>query len=101
MPTDIISPILAWLIEVVIYKNRNGTLEIILNIIGYTIVLFFSLVYNEIIICNCFGLNRKTKKYLERKQREEFSSIIDNDNDDDNDNNENNNEVIELKNGMD
>jgi len=63
-----------------------------LNSIGYFLVLLSSLIYNEIIIFNFFGLNRNTKKYLEIRQREELSSIINNDED---------NGIIELKNDID
>ena len=63
-----------------------------MNSIGYFLVLLSSLIYNEIIIFNFFGLNRNTKKYLEIRQREELSSIINNDED---------NGIIELKNDID
>jgi len=109
MVTDIISPILSWIVKV-FDKNQYEALNIILNIIGYSIVLFSSLIYNEIIICNFFGLNKNTKKFLDKEQREELSSIIDNDNYDDNDNgndndgnngNANTDEPIKLKNEFD
>jgi len=81
MITDIINPIINWIISLFIDKERHTSIEIILNSIGYFLVLFSSLIYNEIIIFNFFGLNRKTKKYLEIKQREELNSIIDDDDD--------------------
>ena len=103
MITDIISPILSLIYKGFTGGKTFGTLDIILNIIGYSIVLLFSLIYNEIIICNFFGLNRNTKKFLEREQREELSSIIDgDDDDDDNDNNKDtDDEPIKLKNEID
>ena len=106
MVTDIISPMLKWIFNVFEDKSAYGALDIILNIIGYSIVLFFSLIYNEIIICNFFGLNKSTKKFLDREQREELALIIDNKNDNDDDNDDNNNndnfdEPIILKNEMD
>ena len=82
MVTDIINPIIRWIV-LLIRKEENRTLNIILNNIGYSLVLFSSLIYNEIIILNCCGLNNKTKKYHEEKQRQELS-IIDNYNDTDN-----------------
>ena len=103
MITDIISPILSLIYKGIITEEKNfETLDIILIIIGYSIVLFFSLIYNEIIICNFFGLNRNTKKFLEREQRNELSSIIDGDvDDDDNDNNKDtDDEPIKLKNEL-
>ena len=60
--------------------------------------LIASLIYNEIIICNFCNLYRYTKKYLEEKQKEEFTILkrieIDNshmnENDDENYNDNNN-----------
>ena len=79
MITDIINPIISWIISLFIDKEGHTSIEIILNSIGYFLVLFSSLIYNEIIIFNFFGLNGNTKKYLEIKQREELNSIIDDD----------------------
>jgi hypothetical protein len=84
MVTDIIHPIIKWIISLFKNGKEYKILDIILNSIGYSLVLFFSLIYNEIIISNFFGLNRKTIKYLDEKQREETSSIIDNFDDEDN-----------------
>ena len=81
MVTDLINPIIGWTISLFINEQEYKTIEIILNIIGYFIVLFSSLIYNEIIICNFFGLNRNTKKFLEEKQREELLLIRNNDDD--------------------
>ena len=78
MVTDIINPIIIWIFT--LFKNgkdENKTLVIILNNIGYFLVFFSSLINNEIIILNFCGLNKNTKKYLEEKQKEEFSSILD------------------------
>ena len=79
MVTDIIHPIINWIISLSENEKdkQNKTLEIILNSIGYFLVLFSSLIYNEIIILNFYGLNKNTKNYLEEKQREELSSILD------------------------
>ena len=54
--------IIKWIISLFIDKEGHTSIEIILNSIGYFLVLFSSLIYNEIIIFNCFGLNGKTKK---------------------------------------
>ena len=48
-----------------------------MNSIGYFLVLFCSLIYNEFVIFNFYGLNKNTKKYIDKKQREELLSIID------------------------
>ena len=85
MVTDIINPIIKRIVSLFPKGNKINTLDIILNSIGYSLVFFSSLIYNELIILNFFGLNSKTKKYLEEKQKEELS-IIDNDNDNDTDN---------------
>jgi len=79
MITDIINPIISWIMSLFTDKEGHTSIEIILNSIGYFLVLFSSLIYNEIIIFNFFGLNGNTKKYLEIKQREELNSIIDDD----------------------
>ena len=62
MITDIINPIIKWIISLFIDKEGHTSIEIVINSIGYFLVLFSSLIYNEIIIFNCFGLNGKTKK---------------------------------------
>ena len=77
MVTDIIHPIIKWIMSLFQDEKERKTLDIILNCIGYFLVLFSSLIYNEIIIFNFYGFNKNTKKYLEEKQREEFSSILD------------------------
>ena len=71
--TDIISPMLLWI--VVTIQNANSTLEIVLNPIGYFIVLFSSLIYNELIIFNFCGLSKNTKKFVENRENEETIRI--------------------------
>ena len=99
--TDIISPLLLWIIKI-IFRGETY-LNIIFFGFGYSIALIASLIYNEIIICNFCNLNKYTKKYLEVRQKEEFtllkrtelenSQMTDNngENNDNNDNNNNNN----------
>ncbi len=83
MVTDIINPIIYWILALFQNekenenKNKNKALVIILNSIGYFLVLFCSLIYNEFVIFNFYGLNKNTKKYFDKKQREELLSIID------------------------
>ena len=68
MVTDIISPMLKWFV----FKLKGEKISnIILYCLGYFIVLFGSLIYNEIIICNFFGFNKNTKKCLEERQDQE------------------------------
>ena len=33
------------------------------------------MIYNEIIICNFWGLNKNTKKYIFERQKDEINSI--------------------------
>ena len=83
MVTDIINPMLLW-----IYTclgggddNTNDITDNILYGIGYFIVLFGSLIYNEIIICNFFGFNKNTKKGLDERLREESVALKKTEND--------------------
>ena len=55
--------------------NGETTTNIILKSLGFSIVFFSSLIYNEIIICNFFGLNMNTKKCIEERQKEELISL--------------------------
>ena len=71
--TDIISPMLLWI--VLSTQNIYSTLEIILNPIGYLIVIFSSLIYNELIILNFCGLSKNTKKFVENRESEETIQI--------------------------
>jgi len=59
-----------------------------LNVTGCSILFISSLIYNEFIIFNFCGLNKSTKKFLEKKQREELSSILENDDGSDDEPNE-------------
>jgi len=71
--TDIISPLLAWIVTSVEKgeKKRN----IVFNSLGYLIVFVSSLIYNEIIVCNFWGLNLNTRRYIEERQKHELVSI--------------------------
>ena len=73
MVTDIISPMLLWVAKSIMKKPK--LLEIILNPIGFLIVLFASLIYNEIIIFNFWNLNKDTKKFIEERLDEESKDI--------------------------
>ena len=69
MVTEIIKLSLLWLISVI--TNTDTLVNIILGSIGNIILIFASLVYNEIIICNFWDLNKNTKKYMEERAKEE------------------------------
>ena len=92
--TEIINSSLLWLIYVI--KKSDTPINIILCSIGNIILLFASLVYNEIIICNFWDLNKNTKKFIEEREKEEkklLNSIQNNDNINDDINNERNEDI--------
>ena len=73
MVTDIISPMLLW----IAISIRDGTEmpEALLYPIGYLIVVFSSLIYNEIIIFNFCGLSEGTKIFVEIRSNKEASDL--------------------------
>ena len=77
--SEVISPFLLWIVKAIenkiTNKNENATLEIVINPIGYTIVLFSALIYNEIIIFNFCGLNKNTKKYVNERMNKEIKEL--------------------------
>ena len=87
MITDIINPFLSFIIS--IFMTKEETINIIFYIIGYSIALLSSLIYNEIIICNFYGFNKNTKKYLEERQNEEIISLRETENENNLNKNEN------------
>ena len=74
--TEIISPFLQQNAQA-IEKNTNTKLELVINPVGYTIVLFSSLIYNEIIIFNFCGLSKNTKKFVNQRMDEEILEMED------------------------
>ena len=46
-----------------------------MNTIGYFIALFSTLIYNELIILNCCGLNKNTKKFVNKRIYKELEEI--------------------------
>ena len=71
--TDIISPMLLWIVVTIEYGYSMP--DVILNPIGYLIVIFSSLIYNELIILNFCGLSKNTKKFVENRESEETIQI--------------------------
>ena len=67
--TDIISPLLTWITKSI--RNGEKSINICLKSLGFFIVFFSSLIYNEIIICNFWDLEKNTKKYIEEREKEE------------------------------
>ena len=73
MVTDIISPFLLWV--VVTIQDGQDLPDVVLNPIGYLIVLFSALIYNEIIIFNFCDLSKDTKKFIEERLNEENNDL--------------------------
>ena len=71
--TIIINPFLYWIYDTI--ENGESRLNIILSIIGYIIVVFASLIYNEIIIFNFLGLSDNTKKFIEQRLFDDTSDL--------------------------
>ena len=71
--SDMISPFLMW-IALTIFDGGKMP-DVIINPIGYLIVLLASLVYNEIIIFNFWGLSKNTKKFVEKRVTQESIQI--------------------------
>ena len=71
-------------------KNSKNKIKInIIIIFGLCFILFMTLIFNEIIILNCCGLEKNTRKYIsERAEMEKFSKINENENIDEDNNNE-------------
>ena len=76
--SDIISPYLSF-ISKVIEKKNNDILNIILNSVGYIIIILCSFVYNEIIVCNFCGLNENTWKAIDQKAKEDYMGMLNRD----------------------
>ena len=73
MVTDSIGPMLFWMVYVL--PKGEKKIDIIFKFLGYSISLFSTLIYNEIIILNFCGLNENTKKYIEQRQKKELISL--------------------------
>ena len=79
MVTDIISPMLLWIASTIMKPVDFP--DVLLYPIGYLIVLFSSLIYNEIIIFNFCDLNKDTKIFVEQRINEETTDIRKTEND--------------------
>lgn len=74
--TDSISPTLSWILSMIQDGiGQNSPFDIIIKSVGYFIQLIAGLIYNEIIICNFFGLDEFTKKKLQEREQKELLSI--------------------------
>ena len=73
MVTDMVTPLFSFVANNFILEEMLTS--IILNAIGYLITLFSSLIYNEINIFNCFGLNKNTKRFVDKRVYKELEEI--------------------------
>ena len=71
--TSMISPFIYWIVQSI--KNKVEILDAVLYPIGYLILIFSSLIYNEIIILNFCGLNNNTKKFVNQRLNKEVEKI--------------------------
>ena len=53
-----------------------STINLIIMIICYIIIFFFSLVFNEIIEINCFGLSYNTRRYIIKREKKEDLTML-------------------------
>ena len=76
MITQAISCLLIWLINTlltVLSGQKELELDNILFLsIGYFILLFACLLYNEVIICNFWGLNKYVRKSIDERGKQEY-----------------------------
>ena len=71
--TNMLTPFIAWIIKSIKYGVKIP--DDVLYPIGYLIVIFFALIYNEIIIFNFCGLNKNTKKFVNQRLDKEVKEI--------------------------
>ena len=57
-------------------KNNGSYLIFIIFIILYVIIVFSSLVYNEVIIINFCSMEKNTSKYISLREKSEFESVL-------------------------
>ena len=69
--TDILSPVMTWIIDKIYKKIRNNeNLDIkvsIFKIIGYFFMIIACILFNEVIICNFWNLDYYTNKQIEER----------------------------------
>lgn len=89
--TDILSPFFRWIIELIslsIYKKKDGNQEfeekykengddkmiyvIIFKILGFLIIIFTSLVFNEIIVLKFYNFDKNIKKNIQNRGDDEL-----------------------------
>lgn len=70
--TQIIHPPLRYATNI-IEGTEYKIFDLIFNVVGYLILLFSISIYHENIIFNCWGLNKDTKIFIEKRQKEDIS----------------------------
>jgi hypothetical protein len=75
--SDIISPYLSWIYSWIINKETNP-IKLVFYSVGYIIIIIASFIYNEIIVCNFWGLNKNTWKAIVKKANDDYLGRISN-----------------------
>ena len=69
--SDIISPFLSFIYNS--FKKQDDVIpRLVVNSLGYIIIIIGSFIYNEIIVCNFWGLNENTWKAIMKKGNDEY-----------------------------
>ena len=71
--THILRPLFTFIVKAIIYKAI--LFDIIFGSIGYLIAFFSFIIFNELIIFNCCGLNKNTKKFVNKRINLELEEI--------------------------
>ena len=69
--SDIFSPLFSFIAQWIKTREKEG-LKIFLYVLGYLIIAVGAFIYNEIIVCNFWGLNKNTWKAIDQKAYDDF-----------------------------
>ena len=69
--SDIFSPLFSWIATWIQIGETRGV-KIFLTVLGYLIIAFGAFIYNELIVCNFWGLNENTWKAISQKAYDEI-----------------------------
>ena len=70
--SDIFSPLFSF-ISLCIQEHESNSAKIILTVLGYLIIAIAAFIYNEVIVCNFWGLNKNTWKAIDQKAYDEIT----------------------------
>ena len=74
--SDILNPFATFIYNTI--KNKDTVIvRIVIDFLGYIIIIIGSLIYNENIVCNFWGLNENTWKAITQKGMDEYLGIMD------------------------